>query len=95
MKKILAIVLCLALAVSLVACGNNEKQHNATIQIGEAIYCNTGDEVPVEPDERAIVDTHPLEGDQIKAYAIINSGDVDEMVVGLIDGEWYKFLPKE
>lgn len=38
---------------------------------------------------------HLLERDEIKAYAIINPGDVDEMVVGLIGGEWYKFLPKE
>lgn len=57
----------------------------------------------LEKDDRIVLFTqtaakmkmHPSKDDEIGAYAIINPGDVDEMVVGLIDGEWYKFLPKE
>lgn len=94
-KKILLAVLYLVLTVSFVGCGNQDRQHNTTIQIREVIYYNTGEAVPVEPDESVIVDAHPSKDDEIEAYAIINPGDVDEMVVGLIDGEWYKFLPKE
>ena len=95
MKKIVEVVLFLALVILLTGCCSQDKQHNTTIQIEKDIYYNTGNAVPVEPDESAIVDAHPSEDDEIKAYAIINPGDVDEMVVGLIDGEWYKFLPKE
>lgn len=94
MRKVIAMLFGLLMIISLVGCGSNEKQHNTTIQIGDVMYYNTGDAVPVEPDESAIVDAHLSEGDEMKAYAIINPGDVDEMVVGLIDGEWYKFLPK-
>lgn len=95
MKKMIAMLLCALMIFSLVGCGVKDKQYNTTIQIGEVIYYNTGDTVPVEPDESVIVDTHPENGDEIEAFAIINPGDADELVVGLIDGEWYKFLPKE
>ena len=93
MRKVIAMLLCFLMIISLVGCGSEQK--NTTIQIGDVIYYNTGSAVPVEPDESIIVDAHPSKDDEIGAYAIINPGDVDEMVVGLIDGEWYKFLPKE
>lgn len=95
MKKTITILLCVLMIFSLIGCGGKDKQYNTTIQIGEVIYYNTGDVVPVEPDESIVIDAHPKDGDEIESYAIINPGDVDELVVGLIDGEWYKFLPKD
>lgn len=100
MKRIVAVVLSLLMVISLAGCKNQTGiKGDTTIQINKTIYYNTKEAVPVEPDKSAIVDIHLPEGDtkhdKISAYAIINPGDVDEMVVGCIDGEWYKFLPKE
>lgn len=94
-KKIAAAAVCLALLFAFCGCGKKpEAGTHAAIQIGETMYYNTFRAVPVEPDESAIVDAHPMENDEIKAYAVIDPGDADETVVGLIGGEWYKFLPK-
>lgn len=94
MRKAIAMLLCVLMVFSLVGCGSKDKRKSSTIQIGEVIYYNTGNTVPVEPDESIIVDAHPSTDDEIEAYAIINPGDIDEMIVGLINGEWYSFVPK-
>lgn len=101
MKKCFASILAMIVLFSLVGFGSKDNAKiigDTTIQIGEIIYYNTKEAIPVEPDKSAIVDIHSPAGDtmhdKISAYAIINPGDVDEMVVGCIDGEWYKFLPK-
>lgn len=101
MKKVIFLSCCLMLAFSLVACGNEQKiKGDTTIQIAETVYYNSQKAIPVEPDQSSIVDVVQSEGsasenDKIEAYAFLNKGDSDEMLVGLIDGEWYEFLPKQ
>ena len=102
MKKMIAIVLCIVLALSMVGCGSKQKINgDTTIQIGEAVYYNTKEVIPVEPDESAIVYVEPSSdngsaNDKITAYTFINEETLEgEILVGLIEGEWYKFLPKQ
>ena len=84
---------------SLVGCGSKIKG-DTIIQIGEIVYYNTKEAIPVEPAESAIVYPEPSEGsdspnDVISAYAFINEDTIEgELLVALIEGEWYKFLPK-
>lgn len=77
----------------------NSVNGDTTIQIGETIYYNTKEPVPFEPAESDIVyishSDQKTDNDEITAHALLNKGDSDEMFVGLIDGEWYKFLPKQ
>lgn len=104
MKRFLVSILVLIILLSLVGCGNKNSAKingDTTIQIGETVYCNTKEAIPVEPAESAIVYPEPSEdsgspNDVITAYAFINEDTIQgEMLVGLIKGEWYKFLPKQ
>ena len=103
MKKLFASILVLIVLFSLVGCGSKDDAKingDTTIQIGETVYYNTKEAIPVEPAESAIVYPEPSEGsdspnDVISAYAFINEDTIDgELLVALIEGEWYKFLPK-
>lgn len=104
MKKFFASILVLIVLFSLVGCGSKDNAKingDTTIQIGETVYYNTKEAIPVEPAESAIVYPEPSEdsgspNDVITAYAFINEDTIQgEMLVGLIKGEWYKFLPKQ
>ena len=99
MKKMIASVLCLVLALSLVGCGSNKDkksekkgEEDTTVKIDDVVYYNTKKAVPVEPDESAIVNAElPLYGsmsdEKITAYAF-----TDDTLFCLIDGEWYQFI---
>lgn len=101
MKRILLAVLSLVLVLSFAGCRSKDQvKGDATIQIGEVVYYNTLEAIPVEPIESEIVHPAPSDNkasgnDSITAYAFINKGDSDEMLIGFIDGQWYKFLPKQ
>lgn len=102
MKRILANLLCLLMILSLFGCSSKEKiKGDTTIIIDEVVYYNTKEAIPVEPSERNIVYVEPANdnsspNDMISAYAFINEDTLDGAVlVGLIEGEWYKFLPKQ
>lgn len=102
MKKITAMVICFALVLSMVGCGNSGKDKihgDTTIQIGEVVYYNTKEAIPAEPDESVIIQVEKSDvvsgNDKITCYAFINEDTIDgEILLGMIDGEWYKFLPK-
>ena len=100
MKKIIAIVLCIVLVLSMVGCGS-KINGDTTIQIGETVYYNTKEAISVEPNESTIVYVEPSSdndsvNDKITAYTFINEETLEgEILVGLIEGEWYKFLPKQ
>ena len=102
MKKMTAIRLCLILAFLTVGCGSKQKINgDTTVQIGKTVYYNTKEAILVAPDESAIVYVQPSldngsTNDIITAYAFINEETLEgEILVGLIEGEWYKFLPKQ
>lgn len=102
MLKMPAIVFFLVLALSMAGCGSKQKINgDTTIQIGETVYYNTKEAILVEPDESVIVYVEPSldngsANDKITAYAFINEETLEgEILVGLIEGEWYKFLPKQ
>ena len=99
MKKIIAIMLCLAAVCSLVGCGSltNKKGGNTTVRIDGVEYYDTGEAVPVEPDGSAIVNKElPLNGsssgEKITAYAFIGEKGAGDTLVCLIGGEWYRFI---
>lgn len=99
MKKNIAIVLCLVIALSLAGCGNNKdktsrdkKEGDTTVKIEDVVYYNTKKVIPAEPDESIIIKGElPLDGrtsgEKITAYAF-----VDDTLVCLIDGDWYQFI---
>ena len=99
MKKMIALVLCLVLALSLVGCGSNKDKKSeekgegdTTVKIDDVVYYNTKKAVPVEPDASIIVNAElplngSLSGKKITAYAF-----TDDTLVCLIDGEWYQFI---
>lgn len=103
MKKMMAMVLCLVLALSLVGCGTKSStgDYPATININGTNYYSTYTAVPVEVDDSVIkytisyaengVPTKDGEAnfnrDLGTPYAILEDG----MVVVLIDGEWIEF----
>lgn len=99
MKKMIAMVLCFVLALSVVGCGNNKdktsmdkKEGDTTVKIEGVVYYNTKKAIPAEPDESVIIKEElPLDGsvssEKITAYAF--TGDT---LVCLIDGEWYQFI---
>lgn len=64
------------------------------IVIDGVMYYNSGESVPVEPDESVIENIEiPVGGDAtITEYAMLEDG---KLLVCLIEGEWYKFLPVE
>ena len=97
MKKIIAAVLCLVLALSFAGCGSNKdkKDGDTTVKIEDVVYYNTKKAVSVKPDESVIVNEElPLDGsvsgEKITAYAF-----TDDSLVCLIDGEWYQFAATE
>ena len=74
-----------------------EKVGDTTIKIEDVVYYNTKKAIPVEPDESVIVNEElPLEGsmtdEKITAYAFINDGQLGDILVCLINGEWYQFI---
>ena len=103
MKKIIALVLCLVLALSFVGCGSNKNQKveekgegDTTVKIEDVVYYNTKKAVPVEPDESVIVNAElplygSISGKKITAYAFISVEKPGDTLVCLIDGEWYQF----
>lgn len=104
MKKI-ATVLCMALVLLFVGCGNASKQENSanekvgdtTVMINDTVYYNTKNAIPVEPDESAIVNEElpldgSLSGEKITAYAFIHDEQSGDILVCLIDGEWIQFV---
>ena len=99
MKKSIVMVLCLVLALSFVGCGSNKdkKDGDTTVKIEGVVYYNTKRVISAEPDERVIVNEElPLNGsisdEKITAYAFINDEKSGEILVCLIDGEWYQFV---
>lgn len=102
MKKIIAMVLCLVIALSLIGCGKNNKEGGVVgddtcpaVCIDGITYYDTGKAVPVEPDESVIEYVEiPLGGGavgNIEAFARLEEG---KMVVCLINNEWYEFVVK-
>lgn len=64
------------------------------------VYYNTKKAISVEPDERVIVNGElPPDGsrtdEKITAYAFINEGQSGDILVCLIDGDWYQFIATE
>ena len=104
MKKMMATVLCLALALSLAGCGSKGGDYPATIMINGTNYYSTDNAVPVEVDESAIQYTTSYAEDGVPEkdgeanfnrdtgtpYAVLEDG----MVVVLIDNEWIEFKAK-
>ena len=77
-----------------------EKDGDTTVKIDGVVYYNTKKAIPFEPDERVIVNEElPLNGsmtdEKITAYAFINDGQSGDILVCLIDGEWYQFTVTE
>ena len=77
-----------------------EKNGDTTVKINDVVYYNTKKAIPVEPDEHAIVNEElPLDGsltdEKITAYAFINEAQSGDILVCLIDGEWYQFIATE
>ena len=78
----------------------DEKDGDTTVKIHGVVYYNTKKVIPVEPDESAVVNEElPINGSmtdkKITAYAFINDEQSDDILVCLIDGEWYQFLATE
>ena len=104
MKKAIVMVLCLVLALSFVGCGSNmdkkdidKKEGDTTVMIEGTVYYNTKKPVPVEPDESVIVKEElPLNGsvsgEKITAYAFMSEEELGDILVCLVNGEWYQFV---
>ena len=78
----------------------DEKDGDTTVKIHGIVYYNTKKVIPVEPDESAVVNEElPINGSmtdkKATAYAFINDGQSGDILVCLIDGEWYQFLATE
>ena len=78
----------------------DEKDGDTTVKIHGVVYYNTKKVIPVEPDESAVVNEElPINGSmtdkKTTAYAFINDEQSDDILVCLIDGEWYQFLATE
>ena len=78
----------------------DEKGGDTTVKIHGIVYYNTKKVIPVEPEESAIVNEElPINGSmtdkKITAYAFINDEQSGDILVCLIDGEWYQFLAIE
>ncbi len=104
MKKTIVMVLCLVLVLALVGCGSNKdkkdgdkKDGDTTVKIEGIVYYNTKKTISVKPDESVIVNKElPLDGSmsggKITAYAFMNEEKLGDILVCLVDGEWYQFL---
>ena len=104
MKKTIVMVLCLVFVLALVGCGSNKdkkdgdkKDGDTTVKIEGIVYYNTKKTISVEPDESVIVNKEiPLDGsmsgEKITAYAFMNEEKLGDILVCLVDGEWYQFL---
>ncbi len=104
MKKTIVMVLCLVLALSLAGCGSNKdkkdvdkKDGDTTVKIEGIVYYNTKKTISVAPDERAIVNKElplggSMSGEKITAYAFIREETLGDILVCLVDGEWYQFI---
>jgi len=72
------------------------KDGDTTVQIEDIVYYNTKKAIAVEPDGSVIVNRElPLAGSipskTITAYAFISEEQLGDILVCLIDGEWYQF----
>ena len=77
-----------------------EKDGDTTVKIDGVVYYNTQKAIPVEPDESVIVNEELLldgsvTNEKITAYAFINDEQLGNILVCLIDGEWYQFIATE
>ena len=104
MKKMIALVLCIMLALSLVGCVTQSStgKEPMTIMVNDIKYYSTYKAVSVEVDDSVIeyttscaVDGVPRKNGEANfdletPYAILE----DDMVVVLIDGEWIEFSSK-
>ena len=101
MKKMIALVLCLMLALSLAGCVTQSStgKKPMTIMVNDIKYYSTYKAVSVEVDDSAIeyttsyaVDGVPRKNGEANfdletPYAVLE----EDMVVVLIDGEWIEF----
>ena len=76
------------------------KGGDTTVKILGVVYYNTKKVIPVEPDESAIVNEElsingSMTDQKTTAYAFINDEQSGDILVCLIDGEWYQFLATE
>ena len=74
-----------------------EKDGDTTVKINGIVYYNTKKAIPVEPDESVIVNEElslngSLTDEKITAYAFISDEQLGDILVCLIDGEWYQFI---
>ncbi len=99
MKKTWIVLICLVMLLSLASCGGkkDKKDGDTTVKIDGEVYYNTKKTVPVEPDESVVVRAElPLNGstsdEKVTAYAFISEEDSGDVLVCLIDGEWYRFV---
>ncbi len=74
-----------------------EKDGDTTVKINDVVYYNTKKAIPVEPDESVIVNKElsldgSLTDEKITAYAFVNDEQLGDILVCLIDGEWYQFI---
>lgn len=77
-----------------------KKDGDTTVKIDGVVYYNTQKAIPVEPDESVIVNEELLldgsvTNEKITAYAFINDEQLGNILVCLIDGEWYQFIATE
>lgn len=103
MKKFFVSLICILLVLSLLGCGRNNriKDYPASIMVNDTVYYSTGNAVPVEVDESALLFTvsYAVDGvpkkngeanfgrDAGVPYAVLEDG----MVVVLIGEEWIEF----
>ena len=103
MKKFLISLISILLVFSLLGCGRNnrKKDYPASIMVDDTVYYSTGNAVPVEVDESALLFTvsYAVDGvpkkngeanfgrDAGVPYAVLEDG----MVVVLIGEEWIEF----
>ena len=104
MKKTMVMVLCLVLVLALVGCGSNKdkkdgdkKEGDTTVKIDGIVYYNTKKTISVDPDESVIVNEElplagSLSGEKITAYAFIHEEKLGDILVCLVNGEWYQFV---
>lgn len=105
MKKIIVIVLCVMVAVSLGDCGTSKGgDYPAALMVNGTYYYSTNHAVPVEVDDTVIQFTTSYAEDGVPKkdgesnfdrdsgtpYAVLEDG----MVVVLIDNEWIEFKAK-
>lgn len=105
MKKTIALVFCIILALALVGCGTSKGgDYPATIMVNGTNFYSTNNAVPAEVDDSVIQYTTSyaengvpkkdgeanFNRDTGTPYAVLEDG----MVVVLIDNEWIEFKAK-